>query len=350
MVYEIRHVSKMRLSEIEQMNLYLSYSRTTFYAGNTFYHFRAGLFHGAGWSDLILLAADIDFIELLSLPTYLPPTIAAGTQVRNYDGSLFTVPTDLHLAQLYDEYAFSPISGLQAFLEQGFFSTPEVIYTSWIPGPYTPYLEGFSPSEKPPNVPAYPNFYLPTPGLVEIWIASKFVASPFWTATDFSAWGAYDGCDDSDPYQFPGGETWMDTFIANPGEKPYWKHTGHAIGIDSCNSSFLGFPLVYQLAGPNLYTLTGSVYGPPVQPIYPNPLIWFPDEALEIPPPGNELLPIAAACFVILDVLSSATNGVFAFKAGKLRPSLPDPSYLLVNDTDKLLINDSDLFEVNLWT
>lgn len=337
-------------------NLYMSYSHTVVQGDNTFHYMRAGLFHGNGFTDLLLLSLDLDMVELLSLPSKVPATIAAGTTVQNLDGSSWVAPTDLYLLYI-ESMAFASIGGpLNLFLEQGLSKQSMCIYGE-VPATESPeYPTGFSPLDKPPNVVEYPNWYVPSGISTKILdIAAKKSSFPFWTRGVFDFFSAYLPGDyncEGLPYNIhvtcnPSEmDMWDPPTVYN--DAGVWQVDGYYRDIESDQTTWMGFPLVYTPG--TVSNLSGQAYVPPDN---ADPVIFFvsPDS----PAGGVDVYTIMVPVLLSLGVFfAGVLKGVN--ELGGLRvwtgPSLGVPvetGYVIIDESDRVVIGDSDLLEVDFY-
>ena len=251
------------------MNFYLAFDHTSVENGKTYYYFRAGLFHGGTLPDLLLLASDLDIVELLSLPTTIPTTLASGEQTQSLSGGSYTVPVNLYLLYVANHNGFSPVNTpLIDVLNNGVSNQPIVVYAEEPVGT-SPYPAGYSPiTDKIPNVSGQPGWYVPSLATKNFTIASKKSSFPFWTQANFNLFEAYGSGEytcEGLPYNIH--------VTCNPGEMTiwnqpvdyrdvgFWQVDGYYRAITSNESTWLGAFLQYDSG--TISSLSVDLYAPP---------------------------------------------------------------------------------------
>jgi len=297
------------------MNMYLAFDHTESHGGYTYYYFRCGLFPSGILEDLLVLASDISISSLLDLPSYTPETLPEDTETSSLDGTPYTVPEDLYLLYI-ESNPFSSISTpLYDFLDGAISPQSIAVYTSQSGTPDR-FPEDFSPEDKPPNVTGASGWYVPELDTKIITIASRKSTSPFWTRGVFDLFSAYGSGEyncEGLPYNIH--------VTCNPAEMSVWVSptyyqdygvflvNGYYRNIQSNESTFLGFDLVYNSGG-ETQSLDGEAYGVLDR---DDPVVYFPhldySEALPSVNPYNILVQPAMDLLNLLDINIPAMQG-----------------------------------------
>jgi hypothetical protein len=337
------------------LNLYLSFSHTVTEGDNTFYYFRSGLFHGNGFTDLLLLSLDLDFVELLSLPSKIPATIASGTTVQNLNGSSYVVPTDLYLLFIED-MAFASIGGpLNEFLEQGLSRQALCVYAETPASETSSYPSGRSPAVKVPNVTEYPNWYVPSGISTKLLtVASRKSTYPFWTRGIFDYFDAYNPGDytcEGLPYNIHVTCNPSEMDVWDPptyyNDAGVWQVDGYYRDIRSDQTTWMGFPLVYN-GGGSVQSLDGQAYVPTDN---DDPVVYFVSPAVDGKGGGpflflTPILMVLGTLFLGWMKGSQQLGGLVFWKLPQIGAPI-ETGYLLANTNDRLEVNTGDFLEVD---
>lgn len=332
------------------MNLYLSFDHTNIEGENTFYYFRSGLFHGTGFTDLLLLAADIDLVELFTLPARIPSFLPAETVVQNLDGNPYEIPEDLYLLYI-SSMAISPISSpLIDIITDGLSSQSICVYGEVPPSESPEYPSGFSPEDKEPNVEGKPGWYVGALSLQSLTIASRKSSSPFWTIGCIDFFDAYAGGDyncEGLPYNIhitcnPGLLTvWLPP--SNYNDHGYWKEEDYYRDIDSDATSWRGFPITYDPG--TVRSIEGQQYRPSS---YADPILYFPSEVPAQPQIGPGPFPFFIhSLALILPQLLQKLFPVASFRLASTCLSAPRSYVVIVNTNDHMTVNSDDHVQVD---
>lgn len=343
---------KAKVSEgnISMTNLYLSFDHTNVEGENTFYYFRAGLFHGTGFTDLILLASDIDAVDLLTLPSTIPNFLAAETIVQGLDGTPYEIPEDLYLLFI-SSMAISPISSpLIDFLTDGLSAQSICVYGE-VPLDESPdYPSGLSPEDKAPNVSGRPGWYVGALSLQGVTIASRKSSSPFWTLGCLEYFGAYGtgeyNCEGL-PYNIhitcdvERLVVWLEP--TNYNDAGYWMEEGYYRNVDSLETSWRGYPITYDPG--TVRSVEGQQWRPSS---YGDPVLYFPSENPTPPqvgpPPFAFYLPLLA---LLQPQLLQKLFSVASFKLAPFCLSAPRDYVVVVNTDDHMTVSVDNHVQVD---